>query len=170
MPKILGLFQQLNLAKNPPPGAKPPPVSFVLTEAEVNDYLAYSLKTNPRPGLDSTRVKFFPGNYISTFIELDFDAVEKWKPGTIPTLLRPVLGGKKAVWVDIRFAVNSSLATFTIEKAYYQSVRIPALVVEKMIQVVAARQPEKYDTSKPVPLPFGLKHAWTGAQKAGGNT
>ena len=31
-----------------------------------------------------------------------------------------------------------------------------------MIEVVAARQPEHYDTSKPVPLPFGLRKVWTG--------
>jgi hypothetical protein len=33
--------------------------------------------------------------------------------------------------------------------------------VGKVIQIVAARQPEHYDTSKPLPLPFGLRQAWT---------
>ena len=49
-----------------------------------------------------------------------------------------------------------------MEKAYFQQLRLPAVLVEKVIQVVAARQPEKYDTSKPVPLPFGLQRVWTG--------
>ena len=35
-------------------------------------------------------------------------------------------------------------------------------MVEKMINVVAARQKEGYDTSKPVPLPFGLRAVATG--------
>jgi hypothetical protein len=30
-----------------------------------------------------------------------------------------------------------------------------------MIQVVASRQPEHYDTSKPMPLPFSLRQMWT---------
>jgi hypothetical protein len=30
-----------------------------------------------------------------------------------------------------------------------------------MIAIVAARQPEHYDTTKPVPLPFGLRQVWT---------
>ena len=47
--------------------------------------------------------------------------------------------------------------TFSVEKAYYQNVRLPAFVVDKIIATVAARQPEKYDTSKPIPIPFGLK-------------
>jgi hypothetical protein len=36
--------------------------------------------------------------------------------------------------------------------------------MEKMIQIVAARQPEHYDTTRPVPLPFGLRNLWTKEQ------
>ena len=52
--------------------------------------------------------------------------------------------------------------TFEVEKAYFGSVPLPAFFVQKMIEVVATRQPEHYDTSKPVPLPFGLRKSWTG--------
>ena len=38
-----------------------------------------------------------------------------------------------------------------------------------MIQIVAARQPEKYDTSKPMPIPFGLRKVWTTEQLIYGN-
>ena len=99
---------------------------------------------------------------------VDFDAVEKWKPGTIPRVLRPILSGKKSVWVDYRFQAANSTVTFSVEKAYYGSVRLPAFFVQKMIQIVAARQPEKYDTSKPLPLPFGLVRVWTEEQVAMG--
>ena len=51
--------------------------------------------------------------------------------------------------------------TFSVEKAYYGSLPLPAFFVQKMIQVVAARQPEKYDTSKPMRIPFGLRRVWT---------
>jgi hypothetical protein len=34
---------------------------------------------------------------------VDFDAVEKCKPSTIPTLLSPVLSGKESIWIDYRF-------------------------------------------------------------------
>jgi hypothetical protein len=106
-------------------------------------------------------VKFFPANYVSTYTVVDFDAVERWKPGTIPFLLKPVLNGRKAIWVDYRFKTENGKVTFAVEKAYFQKLRIPAYAVEKMIQVVAARQPERYDTTKPVPLPFGLRKVET---------
>lgn len=159
--KFLGLFDQLRKAEEHKSQGAPQHVAFQLTDAEINEYLRYSLKTTPRPGLDSVTLKAFPNNYVSTFTVVDFDAVERWKPGTIPAPLRPVLKGKKSIWVDYRFQTNNTKVTFSVEKAYYQNVWLPAFFVQKMIQIVAARQPEKYDTSKPLPLPFGLRRVWT---------
>jgi len=72
-----------------------------------------------------------------------------------------VLNGKKAIWLDVRFQAKNGTAAFSVEKAYFQSIRLPAFFVEKMIQIVAARQPEKYDTNRPLPLPFGLRQVST---------
>ncbi len=157
--KMLGLFDALRKGGASPVAASH--ISFQLSEAEINEYLLYSLRNTPRPGLDSVAIKIFPNNYVSTFAVVDFDAVERWKPGTIPVLIKPILTGKKSVWTDVRFHAQNSRLTFSIEKAYFGGVRLPAILVEKMIQIVAARQPEKYDTTKPVPLPFGLRQVWT---------
>ena len=52
----------------------------------------------------------------------------------------------------------------------FQNIPIPAIVVEKVIQLAAARQPEKYDTTEPVPLPFGLKTVGTKGDAFAGHT
>lgn len=161
--KILRLFGELNQAQS-----TKQKVRFELTEAEVNEYLQYSRTVNPRPGLDRLTVKFFPGSYVSTFTVVDFDMVEKARPGTVPMLLKPVLNGKKEVWVDLRLNAAAGFVTFSVEKAYFQSIRLPAFMVEKMINVVGARQLEKYDTSKPVPLPFRLQRVVTGDKTMAG--
>jgi len=167
--KVLDLFQKLQAAEQQKTQGRPVDhVSFRLTEAEVNEYAVYALRTNPRPGLQSVTVKIFPNNYYSTYTVIDFDAVERWKPGTIPALLKPVLSGKKSIWVDYRVQAQNGVVTFSVEKAYFGSIRLPAFFVQKMIQVVAARQPEHYDTTKPVPLPFGLRKVWTQEKLAGG--
>jgi hypothetical protein len=166
--KFLGLFQDLRDAEAQRAAGKYRHTAFRITATEINDYMRWALRTTPRPGLDSVTVKIFRNNYVSTFAMVDFDAVEKWKPGTIPTLLRPVLSGKKSIWIDYRFQAANDKVTFSVEKAYYGSVRLPAFFVEKMIEIVAARQPEKYDTSKPLPLPFGLRKVWTEEQVAAG--
>jgi hypothetical protein len=159
--KFLTLFQDLRDAEAQKAAGKPRHVSFQLSSTEINDYMVWSLKTTPRPGLDSVNVKIFANGYVSVLTVVDFDAVEKWKPGTIPMLLRPVLSGKKSISVDYKFQADNSKTTFSVEKAYYGNIRLPAIFVQEMIKIVAARQPEKYDTSKPLPLPFGLRKVWT---------
>ena len=159
--KFLGLFDQLRAAQTQKAKGGHQNVAFRFSDSEINEYLRYSLRATPRPGLESVTVKAFPQNYISTYTVVDFDAVERWHPGTIPALLKPVLNGKKSIWVDYRIQAQNYLVSFSVEKAYYQDIRLPAFFVNKMIQIVAARQPEKYDTSKPMPIPFGLRQIWT---------
>jgi hypothetical protein len=161
--KFLGLFAELRAAEAQP-ADKRRHVSFALTDREINDYMQYALRATPRPGVDSVTIKIFPHNYVSTFMVIDFDAVEQWKPGTIPAILRPVLHGKQSVWLDGRFLVANEAISFSVEKAYFDKIRLPAFFVEKMIQIVAGRQPEHYDTSKPVAAPFGLQQLWTEEQ------
>jgi len=158
--KFLAMFQDLREARAQR-ASRPRYVSFALSDGEINEYMRYALRTVPRPGVDSAIIKIFPQNYVSTFTIVDFDAIERWKPGTIPVLLRPILRGKQSIWVDYRFAAANSKISFSVEKAYYDKLRLPAIFVEKVIQIVAARQPEHYDTSKPLLMPFGLRQAWT---------
>ena len=167
--KVLELFDHLQTAQQQKArGQKPQHVGFNLTEQEINEYSAYALRTTPRPGLRSVSVKVFPNNYISTLTVIDFDAVERWKPGTIPTLLKPVLTGQKTIWMDYRFQAANGRTTFSVEKAYFEKLRLPAFFIEKMIQIVASRQPEHYDTTKPLPLPFGLEKVWTNEHAVAG--
>jgi hypothetical protein len=168
--KVLTLFDQLRAAEASKARGVYRHVAFQLSDSEVNDYMRSSLKTAPRPGLESMTVKIFPNNYISTFTVVDFDAVERWHPGTIPTLLKHVLTGKKSIWVDYRIHAQDSKFSFSVEKAYYQNVRMPAYFVEKMIQIVGERQPEKYDTSQPMSIPFGLRQLSTSDHVIQGQT
>ena len=66
--------------------------------------------------------------------------------------------------MDYQFTAANSKISFAVEKAYYDKLRLPAFFVAMMIQIVAARQPEHYDTSKPLRLPFSLRQVWTESQ------
>lgn len=161
--KMHDLFARLRAA-----GESRARVRFELTEAEINEYMRYSLRTAPRPGVEAVAVRIFGGNYVSTLATVDFDAVERWKPGTVPVLLRPVLNGRRCLQLDCRFRAADGKGTFTVEKAYFEGIRLPAFFVAKLIEIVAARQPERYDTTRPVPLPFGLRRVWTAGQTLAG--
>ena len=151
--KMLDLFDRLHQAE-----AR---VESRFADGEVNEYLAYALKTTPRPGIKSIHVEFADGNYIATTVVADLDALERWKPGTIPGTLRWMSSGTKSLRVDLRFRQNPDrLVGLSVDKAYYQDTRIPALVAEEMMKIVAARQPEHYDTNHLL-LPMGLRRLWT---------
>lgn len=162
------MFQELREAEAQPAAARRH-VSFALSDGEINDYMRYALRTTPRSGLDSSDRKSFP---TTTFPPLRRSISMLSSAGgrePSPAVLRPILHSKQSIWVDYRFAAANSKVTFSVEKAYYDKLRLPSFFVEKMIQIVAARQPEHYDTSKRLLLPFSLRNVWTENQVVKGN-
>jgi flagellar motor protein MotB len=149
--KVLDILARLQAAPRQP-------VSFRLSEDEINEYLRYALLKTPRPGIDSVALKFFPHNYLSTLTVIDFDAVEKWSPGLVPGFLG--LTGKKALWIDLRFSVDGQTVSYSVEKAFYQDKSIPRFVAEKIVQIIGSRQPESGGEGMAVPL--GLRRIETG--------
>jgi hypothetical protein len=160
--RMLGFFDSLRKAGTEQAAHRAVPhVEARFTDGEVNEYLTHALKTAPRPGVKSIRIECADGNYIATTVVADLDAVERWKPGTIPFALRWALSGIKTLRVDLRFRqTKDSLVALSVEKAYYQDLRVPALVVQEMMRTLAARQPEHYDTDR-LMLPMGLRQMWT---------
>src|ERR1017187_7846100 len=120
--KMLGFFDRLRQAGTEQAAHRPVPhVETRFTEGEVNDYMVYALKTTPRPGVKSIHVEFTDGNYMATTVVADLDALERWKPGTIPGALRWALSGTKSLRVDLRFRQTTDrLVGLSVEKAYYQ--------------------------------------------------
>jgi hypothetical protein len=146
-------------------------VSFQLPETVVNDYLQYSLKKAPRPGIRSATVNFLPDNLVSVLLSLDFDSVERWTPGLIPASLRSVLTADTLIRADIVFQVHDGVLTFTLKQAHAPERGLSVKeLMENVIPLLAAHQPEKYDASKPIPLPFGIRKIWTEEKVLAGAT
>ncbi len=135
---------------------------FTVSEKQLNDALSAELRSEPRPGIERATIKLFPGNYVSIYATVDFDEVERARPGTIPGLLRLALNGRKNLLLDFRFESHQGTFTWAVEKAYLQNLKVPPVLIEKTIEILAARQPEHFDATRPLPLPFGVKEAWTG--------
>jgi len=146
-------------------------IGFQLPENEINEYLAYSLRMNPRPGISRAAVKLLPNDEIGALVEIDFDALQKWPSWSIPGVFQKLLSGRRPLRVDAHFHANAGKLTFTLNGAYGPdgSVILDEVMLE-MIQALAIHQPEWYDTTRPVPLPFGLQKVWTQMQLVGGET
>ena len=134
-------------------------INFRLPESIVNEYLAYALRINPRPGLSSVTLKLLPNNEISSLVWIDFDAIEKWNSRLLPSPLRPFLNGKKAVLVNAQLEARDGSLNYTLKTASGPAGdMIATKVMEGIMQVIGLHQREQYHVGKqPIPLPFGLK-------------
>lgn len=149
-----------------------PRIHFELTDKEVNEYLAYSLKVSRRPGVTGTTMHFLPENGIRSFIGIDFASFDSWNTYRVPALFRTMLRGERTVQVDARFqCCSDNKLEFSVVKAYGPSgSAVPTNIMEGIVQAVGLAQRELYNTGAPMSLPFGLKRIWTGKGTFGGET
>jgi hypothetical protein len=147
-------------------------VSFEIPERALNEYVAYTLRTRPRPGITALSVALQSGNQVSATVEIDFDAVQKWNPDILPEMLRPLLHGKRTIQTDAKFDAKDGFCTLSLTKDAMgpEGKAIVNKVMSAVLQSLGSQQPEAYDTSKPIPLPFGLKRVWTSKQLLCGET
>ncbi len=146
-------------------------IGFELPEQQINEYLAYSLRAAPRPGVSGATVELLPGNEIHAVIEIDFGTVANWKSGLAGSLPQPFLSGRQPVRVDLQFEAENGMLTFAVKQAVGPAgTTIVNSVVVGLIQALGLHQPEQYNASGPIPLPFGLRRMWTRKQVLGGET
>ena len=128
-------------------------ISFELPEAAVNAYL----KRQRRPGVESVSVKLLAGNKASVDLSVDFRdllaAVENDR--------KPIFNSLKRLQLDVTFTISNSKASFKIDRASVDGKTTDPPAVLEMVQLLASNQPEKFDATRPIPIPFGLKRLQT---------
>jgi hypothetical protein len=146
-------------------------IGFELPESAINDYLAYSLRVKPRPGIVAVRVSLLPKNQVALEVEIDFDSIVKWNSWTPPDFLRSMLSGRQTMRLNVEFAVNNGRVIMNWKDAQGPGgSAILNNIAAGLLQAIGLHQPESYDTTQPIPLPFGLKRIWTEKQLIGGET
>lgn len=145
-------------------------VAFEFTEAEINEYLAYSLRLKPRLGVRGLSAHFSPDNEVSVLANIDIADVQKWNDWLIPETLRPALETPRPVQVDLKFKASDGFGTFQLKNVVGPGdVAIPKAVMEWIIQAIALHQPEWFDTTRDIALPYRLQRIWTGKQSLSGD-
>ena len=134
-------------------------VGFQLPESVVNTYLAASLASNPRPMIDSLQVRLLSENRCVVDAIINFDDLQTREPALFSRSERKQFSGSKSVRAEFHFSLSSGYLTFEA-KPLESQVTPPHSLLMKMIQLIAAGQPERIDTTRKIPVPFGLK-LWT---------
>jgi len=146
-------------------------IGFQFPERAVNEYLAFALRSRPRPGISAITVKLLTRNDISATVDVDFSSVSQWNAELLPEALRSVLTGTRRLEVNGHFESSNGTIQFTLKDAHGPDGKaLAAKIMNDLMQAIGSRQPEAYDAAKPLPLPFGLKRVWTDKQSLCGET
>jgi hypothetical protein len=79
--------------------------------------------------------------------------------------------GKRLVKVNAHFESSNGNVSFALKDATGPNGKpFDAKIMNDLLRSLGTKQPEAYDTSKPLPLPFGLKRIWTDKQSILGET
>jgi hypothetical protein len=164
---IAGLLVTLTDYQNSGSPSDTRQVSFQLPESALNLYLKSIMA--PRPMMDGLEVQLLAGNRCSVQAKVDFDAVAKAAPDLFTKDERAVWKGWKPVTAEIRFTVSAGRITFKASPAAGAGA-LPDRLLPDVIRVIARNQPEKIDTTGPIPLPFGLRQLSTSDKLLAGRT
>jgi hypothetical protein len=143
-------------------------IEFEFPEALVNQYLVASMVLRPRPMVERLQVTLVGQNHFIVDARINFDAVRKSTLEAGKAEMRR-FSGVRSLRAGIRFRVDPDGLDFEA-KSLPSEVLLPNHSLAELIRVVAANQPEKLNTRRKIPLPFGLRRAWTTDKVAGGAT
>ena len=145
-------------------------VRFEFSEAELNEYLAYSLRVTPRPGIRKLSVRLDRDHAFSVRTVMDFPAIQRWHSWILPDALKAIASSEPVVEMEVKFQAQESYGTFKLKSVGGLAGALLADAAVWVIQAIGLHQPEYYDTMRPIPLPFGLRRIWTGQGSVSGDT
>lgn len=154
--RVNAIFQSL---RGDPLNGKPIPRNSTLriTEDELNAYVEQEALKNPQSGMKSIAVKLFNGNRVAADSVVNIDELKKDNSAALK-LLNLLFSGNQALHVEAKLLFKGNTVTYELEKAQLNQVTLPNMLVEKLIEILARRQTQKIDVTKPIPLASAIRH------------
>jgi hypothetical protein len=147
---------------------QPRPYGFSFTQSEATEYLKDAIRANPGCGLSNPIVKFFPGNYVSLYFDMDFDQFVRFRPSWTSRLRRLPIRGKHSVWVDGRFWTGDGVFTAKAEKVRVDGLYVSPTLLNLAVRFLARWKDGRLNVVRGIPMPWGLKRlATTSASLSG---
>lgn len=147
---------------------QPRPYGFSFTQSEATEYLKDAIRANPGCGLSNPIVKFFPGNYVSLYFDIDFDQFVRFRPNWTSRLRSLPIRGKHSVWVDGRFWTGDGAFTAKAEKVRVDGLYVSPTLMNLAVRFLARWKDGRLNVVRGIPMPWGLKRlATTSASLSG---
>ena len=147
-----------SLKEHPPHNKKAPPNStFRITEDELNAYLKQEYVAKPHSGMKSVVVHLYDGNQVAADAVVNVDDL-KTENSTLLQMITLLFSGDQSLHVDAHLIFNGNTVSYQLQRTQFNSISLPTTVVEKLIEILARRQTQRIDVTKPIPLARSIKH------------
>lgn len=144
--RVLAIIAQMEKAKLDPQSR--PLQQVVITEDELNAYIAYRIKTEPIEMLQELQLKLFEGNYLEGRAVLDLS--QENLPDFIPK--------SALLFFAASFRVEKGKIYFDFKKIFLGPQELPVDFVSEMIKQIAVAHGEPPEgLNRAYDLPFGIK-------------
>jgi hypothetical protein len=133
------------------------PQTIVVTEGELNSYLAYTLAPDMPAGVSNVAVRF-ERERIETTGVVDLDRVGKPQTDS-PLSPLSLLAGPVSVEIRGRLQNQDGFGTIEWEQVRVASIPLPLSVLARMVasSTRTSRQPEGFDIHAPFRLPYAAR-------------
>jgi len=154
--RVDAIFQSLK--EHPPEGTPLPKNSvFRITEDELNAYIEQTYRSKPKGGVRSASVKLLNDNRVSADGVINVEDL-KTENSMALKMITLMFSGDQALKVEAKLLFQGNTVFYELERAQFNKIALPNLLVQKLIEILARKQSQKTDVTKPVPLSSKIKH------------
>ena len=129
-----------------------------ISEEELNSYLAYQLSSKYHPSLKSLMVHVEP-TQLQGVAAVDFDQLGMSSKKFVTKMIASLFTGSHTLTVRGKLIADGGRAHFQLERALFDDMSLPNLLVEEIISTVGKRQKPPFDPMQPSQMPYGIQKA-----------
>lgn len=154
--RVDAIFKSLK-EKAPKEKKLPRNSSVQISEDELNAYLDEEYRSKSHIGMKSAVVKLFDASRVAADSVIDVDEIKS--EGSVGLKMISLLfSGDQTLHAEAKMIFTGNTITYQLERAQLNGVTLPNPLVEKLIEILARKQSQKIDVTKPIPLSDTIKH------------
>lgn len=141
------------------------PETYVLSEEDLNAFLAFRLRKYNPQGIESVRVVFRQDRLLVR-ADVDLSKIVSSRKAPEAGLLAALLGGRHQVEVDGVLEVKDGRGQYRLAGLSLDGVPFPAMLLDSLVDRLIEATQISDDPRKPFTMPYGIKAVTIGPGRA----
>ena len=130
--------------------------SYVLTEEELNAYLAYRLQEESNPAVHRVSIRLGDGVF-TTFATFNPDEMRPSEGDWTGQVFQGLFRGEQDLEILGRLSTRAGQGAYEVQEARLNGVPIPPTLVMSILSPAGKQLDPPFDPTQPFPLPYGIQ-------------